>query len=62
MDEKRLIKWLRQGKADAYRYLFTEYYDWLCNYVFKLCQDRSLSEDIVQDALVNLWNQMGCHF
>ena len=57
MDEKRLIKWLRQGKADAYRYLFTEYYNWLCNYVFKLCQDRSLSEDIVQDALVNLWNK-----
>ena len=58
MDEKRLIKRLRQGKADAYRYLFTEYYNalvnlWnkreglvisasLRNYLFKTCHNQFL--------------------
>ena len=57
MNEQKLIKRLRKGKAKAYKYLFSEYYDWLCNYVFNLCNDRSLAEDIVQDALVGLWEK-----
>lgn len=57
MNEKKLLKKLRKGKAVAYRYLFSEYYDWLCNYVFGLCNDRSLAEDIVQEAIVRLWEK-----
>lgn len=57
MDEQKLIKNLRRGKAKAYQYLFTEYYDWLCNYIYNLCDDRKLSEDIVQDALVLFWEK-----
>lgn len=57
MNEGKLIKRLRKGKEKAYRYLFSEYYDWLCNYVFSLCNDRSLAEDIVQDAIVALWEK-----
>ena len=55
LDTKKLIKRLRQGKAEAYNYLFSEYYDWLCNYIFSLCEDRSLAEDIVQDTMTKLW-------
>ncbi len=57
MNEQKLIKKLRKGKAKAYQYLFSEYYDWLCNYVFNLCNNRSLSEDIVQDTLVGFWEK-----
>lgn len=57
MDEKKLIKSLRHGKAKAYEYLFSEYYDWLCNYVHNLCYDCKLSEDIVQDAMVSFWKK-----
>ncbi len=57
MNEKNLIKNLRSGKAKAYEYLFNEYYDWLCNYVYNLCNDRKLSEDIVQDAIVIFWEK-----
>lgn len=57
MNEQKLIGRLRKGKSDAYRYLFSEYYDWLCNYVYNLCYDRSLAEDIVQDTMVNLWEK-----
>lgn len=57
MDQKKLIKKLRQGKAKAYKHLFSEYYDWLCNYIFNLCGDRSLSEDIVQETMTKLWEK-----
>lgn len=57
MDDKKLIKRLLKGKADAYQYLFSEYYDWLCNYVFILCNDRTLSEDIVQEVIIHFWEK-----
>lgn len=57
MNEHKLIKKLRKGKAEAYQYLFSEYYDWLCNYVFKLCNDRTLSEDIVQNVMIRFWER-----
>jgi RNA polymerase sigma-70 factor (ECF subfamily) len=57
MNEQKLIIKLRKGKAEAYSYLFSEYYDWLCNYVFNLSGNRLLAEDIVQDAMVILWEK-----
>jgi RNA polymerase sigma-70 factor (ECF subfamily) len=57
MDEKKLIEALRKGNENAYRYLFYEYYDWLCNYVYNLCKNRPLAEDIVQSAIVGLWEK-----
>ncbi len=57
MNEQKLIRKLRKGKTKAYKHLFSEYYDWLCNYIFQLCHDRSLSEDIVQETLVNFWEK-----
>ncbi|MEG3659935.1 RNA polymerase sigma-70 factor [Arenibacter palladensis] len=57
MKDRKLIKRLRKGNAKAYKYLFSEYYDWLCNYIYNLCKDHSLAEDIVQDAFVSLWEK-----
>ena len=57
MEEGVLIEKLRKGKASAYEYLFSEYYEWLCNYIFNLSGNRSISEDIVQEALIGLWEK-----
>ncbi|MDB2606707.1 RNA polymerase sigma-70 factor [Zobellia sp.] len=57
MNDKELLKKLKQGDTLAYKYLFSEYYVWLCNYVFKLCNDRTLSEDIVQETIINFWEK-----
>ncbi|WP_276168092.1 RNA polymerase sigma factor [Zobellia alginiliquefaciens] len=57
MNERKLVMKMQKGNAEAYQYLFTEYYDWLCNYIFKMCNNRYLAEDIVQDALMNLWEK-----
>lgn len=57
MNDKILVEKLRLGDVEAYRYLFDEYFDWLCNYVHKLCGDSSISQDIVQEVLINIWEK-----
>ena len=57
MKEKILIENLKKGDVDAYEYLFNEYYDWLCNYIFKLSGNRSLSKDVVQETMIKIWEK-----
>ncbi len=57
MKEDTLLKGLRKGKASAYNELFSEYYVWLCNYIFTLSNDRGLSEDIVQETIIHIWEK-----
>lgn len=57
MEEPILIGKLKQGDIHAYEYLFNEYYDWLCNYIFKLSGNRNLSKDIVQEVMVRIWEK-----
>ncbi|WP_422348969.1 RNA polymerase sigma factor [Flagellimonas sp.] len=57
MNEKLLIAKLKQGDVSAYEYLFKEYYDWLCNYIFQLSGNRSLSKDLVQEVILKFWEK-----
>lgn len=57
MDDKKLLKKLKKGDTTAYKYLFSNYYVWLCNYVMKLCNDHTLAEDIVQETMINFWEK-----
>lgn len=57
MVERELLEKLKLGDASAYNYLFTEYYNWLCNYILQLCNDRRLSEDIVQEVMISFWEK-----
>lgn len=55
MNELVFIKKLKNGDDVAYKILYENYYEWLCNYVFKLCENKKLSEDIVQDMLMKFY-------
>ncbi len=57
MKEDTLLKGLRKGNPSAYNELFSEYYVWLCNYIFTLCNDQGLSEDIVQETIIHIWEK-----
>ncbi len=57
MKEEKLLNKLKNGERSAYKYLFSEYYSWLCNYVFNLTKNKSLSEDLVQEIFMNLWEK-----
>lgn len=55
MEERLFIEKLKQGNEIAYKILYDKYYEWLCNYIFKLCENKKLSEDIVQDMLMKFY-------
>lgn len=55
MTEKELKQGLKSGDKNAYNFLYSNYYEWLCNYVFKLCHNYALSEDLVQEVLYKIW-------
>lgn len=55
VDDSILILKLKQKDEFAYKLLYDKYYQTLCNYIYNLCEDKSLSEDIVQDTLINFY-------
>lgn len=55
--EKLLIQGLKDGDQNSYKILFDQYYSWLCNYVYKLSSNSSLSEDLVQNVMLKLWEK-----
>lgn len=57
MDNTDLIVRLRKDDAAAYTILFNDYYEWLCNYIYGLCRNRALSEDLVQDTMIKFWEK-----
>lgn len=54
-DHINLIYSLKEGHTNAYSFVYKAYYQKLNKYVYSLCQDRELTEDIVQDVLMKLW-------
>ncbi len=57
MTEQELLKKLREGDTFAFKFLFTEYYNYLFNYVYKLSRDMSVSEDVVQEMMIKIWER-----
>lgn len=55
--ERLLIQGLTDGNQESYKVLFNQYYTWLYNYVYKLSNNSSLSEDLVQNVLLRLWEK-----
>ncbi len=48
-----------KDSKSAYEKLFHNYYSKLCLFVYDLCKNKDLAEDIVQDFFLNIWNERG---
>ena len=55
----KIIEKTKSEEGQAFEILFCEYYSRLCAFVFKLTQNYSASEDIVQELFIKLWIQRG---
>lgn len=55
MNDLEAAKALKKGDKLAFRYLFDQYYDRLVAYITTYSNDKEISEDIVQQAFINLW-------
>ena len=55
MNEKEAVRGLNQGDRQAFKYLFDKYYDRIVAYIMTYTNDKVDSEDIVQQAFIDLW-------
>ena len=47
---------LKKGDADAFKALYNVYYDRLFNFINSYTNSRELTQDIVQETFLKLWN------
>ena len=52
-----LLNALKKGESKAYTFLVNNYHHRLCVYAFNLTSDHDLSEDIVQNVFMRIWNK-----
>lgn len=55
LEEIILIKSLKKGDRSAFKLFFENYYDRLVAYINTFTRDKMKSEDIVQQAFINFW-------
>jgi RNA polymerase sigma-70 factor (ECF subfamily) len=58
-EEQFIFRRMVEGDKDAFRFFFDKYYTDLCNLVNIYIHDEMMSEEIVQDIYVYLWEKKG---
>ena len=58
-EEIFILQRMIEGDEDAFKYFFDTYYDDLCNFVNSYLREESISEDIVQNIFIYLWEKKG---
>ena len=56
ISELFLFDKVKKGDKESFKFFFEAYYSDLCNYVNLFIRNESLSEEIVQDVYIYLWN------
>ncbi len=46
-----------QDVSKAFEYIYSHYYDLLCNKAYRIIFDRSSAEDVVQEVILELWKR-----
>jgi len=57
VDEKTIFRKIRNDDREAFKTLFDTYYASLCHYASHFLNDDSLSEEVVQELFVILWEK-----
>lgn len=52
---KRLIVKIRKGDKRAFENLFLRFYENLCNFAWRFTSSMHVSEELVQDVFLNIW-------
>lgn len=58
---KEFLSGINGKQVNAWKIFYADYYSPLCNYAFKILQDREQAMDVVQEAFVGLW-ESDLHF
>lgn len=55
-DEKLLLSRIAAGDERAFKQLFEEWHQYLATHILRVTQSRQLTEEIVQDVFLKIWN------
>lgn len=58
LSDEQLICEIREGKTDLYGEIVKRYQNKLFNYLFRLCGDRTESEDILQNVFIKAYKNL----
>lgn len=53
--EKLVIKGLREGDTEAFKYIYDTHYQVLCHFASRYLRDTYLAESVVGDVIFHLW-------
>ncbi|MBI4566289.1 MAG: sigma-70 family RNA polymerase sigma factor [Planctomycetes bacterium] len=59
--ETRLMLAVKEGSAEAFRELYELYRKPLANFLYRLCWDSSLVEDLLQEVFLRVWRARGSY-
>ena len=45
--------------GDQFKEIFDEYFEAIRNYIYFMCSDQGLAEDVAQDTFIKLWDNRG---
>lgn len=54
-EDSQLIERIRLGDEEAFRIIFLNHYEPLCNYIWKYVRSKYLAEEVVQEVFANMW-------
>ena len=57
MTEEQLIDGIKEDDKIAYERLFKLYYSDLCKFCFRYVRDEVVSEEVVQEVFINIWDR-----
>jgi RNA polymerase sigma-70 factor (ECF subfamily) len=61
MEDKELIKLVREGRKDTFAELVERYQTGLFRYVYSIVKDSDMADDITQDTFVKAYNSLGSY-
>ena len=56
-DNNLLINEIKKGSTNSFNRLFTEYYQNLCRFAYTFVKDADISEEIVQELFISIWER-----
>lgn len=57
--EEELVALLRSGSRDGFNYLYHNYSAVLYGVIFRIVNDEETARDVMQEAFVKIWNNIG---
>lgn len=57
LTDQDIIQYINKGDQRGIKFIYDNYYNYLCHAVYKLLPESSTVEDVVQDVIMEIWKK-----